>query len=120
MKIEVTKTTTTQDLKDQFHHYFPHLKFEFFNKSHGKTELNSLDDIIPNDIPIRAITREVNEGVLQIDENTVTGDLEQLFKDTFNLNIQVFRKQSGVWVETCITDYWTLGEQEQTAIEMQK
>ena len=41
---------------------------------------------------------------------TVT-DLEQNFSDVYGLSIQVFRKSGDVWLETTITDGWTLEKQ---------
>ena len=39
------------------------------------------------------------------------GDLEQRFQDVYGLSVQVFRKSGKVWLETTVTDNWTLDEQ---------
>ena len=37
--------------------------------------------------------------------------LENIFKDQFNLAVQVFRKSGNLWLETTMTDNWTLQQQ---------
>lgn len=41
---------------------------------------------------------------------TVT-DLEQSFNTIYGLGVQVFRKSGKIWLETTVTDGWTLEEQ---------
>ena len=38
-------------------------------------------------------------------------DLEKKFREVFGLGIQVFRKSGKAWLETTLTDNWTLEEQ---------
>ncbi len=38
-------------------------------------------------------------------------ELEQSFADTFGLGVRVFRKSGKSWLETTVTDGWTLEEQ---------
>ena len=38
-------------------------------------------------------------------------ELEKIFKDRFNLAVQVFRKSGNLWLETTMTDNWTLQQQ---------
>jgi len=38
-------------------------------------------------------------------------DLEKMFKNRFNLSAQVFRKSGNLWLETTMTDNWTLLQQ---------
>lgn len=52
---------------------------------------------------------KVGEIILN-DEMTV-GELEQKFKEQFDLNVQVFRKHGNSWIETTVTDNWSLQKQ---------
>jgi hypothetical protein len=45
-------------------------------------------------------------------------ELENLFKRKYKLNIQVFRKSGNAWLETTVTDAWTLDKQNQEGIEL--
>lgn len=38
-------------------------------------------------------------------------ELEKLFKDKFKLAVQVFRKSGNLWLETTMTDNWSLLQQ---------
>ena len=41
---------------------------------------------------------------------TVT-ELERQFRELYGLHVLVFRKSGKVWLETTVTDGWTLAEQ---------
>ncbi len=43
-------------------------------------------------------------------ERTIA-ELEEEFKARFDLPVQVFRKTGNVWIETSLTQDWTLAQQ---------
>jgi hypothetical protein len=45
-------------------------------------------------------------------------DLEKIFKDQFSLAMQVFRKSGNLWLETTMTDNWTLQQQNEHGREI--
>ena len=45
-------------------------------------------------------------------------ELEKAFSDIFGLNVQVFRKSNNMWLQTTITDKWSLEKQNQNGKEM--
>jgi hypothetical protein len=48
---------------------------------------------------------------------TVT-DFENALMDQFGLSAQVFRRSGNLWLETTITDYWTLKQQNEHGREI--
>ena len=48
---------------------------------------------------------------------TVT-DFENALMDQFGLSAQVFRRSGNIWLETTITDYWTLKQQNEHGREI--
>lgn len=61
---------------------------------------------------LKDIRTKHNDGVLSIDGHLKTSTFEKNFHSHFGVNVQVFRKQGRIWLQTIITDDWTLGHQE--------
>ena len=51
------------------------------------------------------------DGILEIDDSMKVSDLENTLKDQYGLLAQVFRKSGNVWLETTMSDNWTLKQQ---------
>lgn len=60
------------------------------------------------------------KGHLVINAAMTVNDLEQRFSDIYGLAVQVFRKSGRVWLETTVTDGWTLAEQNEQGEELSK
>ncbi len=52
-----------------------------------------------------------NEGIVDISIDKTVAELESELWIKFGLSAQVFRKTGSVWVETNLTDAWTLERQ---------
>jgi hypothetical protein len=48
---------------------------------------------------------------LDINDDTTVTDFENALIDQYGLSAQVFRRSGNLWLETTITDYWTLKQQ---------
>jgi hypothetical protein len=55
--------------------------------------------------------RLLHEGQMNITPAMTVTELEQEFEKIYGLHIQVFRKSGQVWLETSVTDGWTLDMQ---------
>lgn len=55
--------------------------------------------------------RQRNSGEIFLSDELTVAGLEKLFVETYGLNAQVFRKSGNVWLETTMTDNWTLKQQ---------
>ncbi|MBK9961781.1 MAG: hypothetical protein IPP06_10775 [Saprospiraceae bacterium] len=55
------------------------------------------------------------EGEIEIFPSTKVSTLENKFREVFGLHVQVFRKSGNVWIETTVTDDWTLEKQNNEA-----
>jgi hypothetical protein len=109
MKINITKETLVKEIQDEFNHSYPYLKIEFFGADTNALPKNRQS--IKTDKKIREITRQANEGVVEYDDNTTVDHLEELFRDKLGLNIHIFRRSGNIWLETTMTESWTLGDQ---------
>jgi hypothetical protein len=109
--MKIQKTSTVQHIFDQFNNVFPYLKLEFFSKEHEDHKGNKSEDIINHQTLLTTISPELVEKEFTINEEMTVSDFEQMMKDNFNLNVQVFRKSNDLWLQTTATDHWTLQKQ---------
>ncbi|ASS50417.1 MAG: hypothetical protein A3D31_12685 [Candidatus Fluviicola riflensis] len=111
MKISIHDHTTIADVQQQFSERFPYLKLEFFSKRHRPGNGTHLKFLLPHDQRLGDIRKTHNEGEIDIYPDMRVSELEQLFGTHYDLGVQVFRKSGKTWLETILTDSWTLREQ---------
>ncbi len=111
MKIAITDNRKIHQLQDEFNSSFPYLRIEFFSRTHKTGGGNSPRSLRAPDRTIGECRKIHRKGTLSINENMTVAELEQNFREMYGLNVQVFRKSGKVWLETTVTDGWTLAEQ---------
>ncbi len=117
MKLEIGQDKNLQSVKDSFNRAFPYLKLEFFRKPHHETEGSPRSQLIEGNIRMGDINPTIREGNIIINETDTVNRLEQAFRESYGLSIQVFRKQDNIWIETTRTDSMTLAEQNEKGKE---
>jgi hypothetical protein len=111
MTIQISDERSISGIQEEFNLAFPYLKLEFFRKPH-KTGAPSLKkEMKPGDKTIRECRKLHQDGSLTIIPTMTVSELEQRFQEMYGLSVQVFRKSGRVWLETTVTDNWTLYEQ---------
>ena len=118
MNILIEKSRYLKTIQQEFQLMFPQLKIEFYKNKN--TELNGHWDILDCHLTISELLPQAIEGTLEIVPVMTVSELEQQFEMQFGLHVQVFRKSGNVWLQTGRTDSWTLGQQNQEAIDMNK
>lgn len=111
MKISISDSFTIKEIQDKFSKKYPYLKLEFFSKSHRIHTGTRKEFIISTDTKLEDCRSQHHVGTLDIFPKTTVAELEKQFQDIFGLFIQVFRKSGDVWIETTVTDDWTLEKQ---------
>src|SRR5690606_2104831 len=91
---------------------------EFYSKSHDLEEATGNYFQLHHLLTIGKAQVNPKDGVIHITPDMKVKDLEQLFHDTFELNVQIFRLSGKVWLQTTATDHKTLAEQNKMAMEM--
>jgi len=109
--MEVSNNLKIKDLQAAFQQSFPFLKIEFYATPHEMGEGSLEQDVLDPELTIGEIRKAKNVGFITIDENSTTGDFEKMVQEQFGLNIQVFRKSYHRWLQTWVTDTWSLKEQ---------
>jgi hypothetical protein len=97
-------------IKEEFNKTFPYLKIEFFAKSQTVGGSPS-KKLIAYSKTIGECRTLHNKGQLIITPNMTVAEMESYFSDVFGITIHVFRKSGKVWLDTSVTNGWTLAEQ---------
>ena len=111
MKIAINDNRKILAIQEEFSQIFPYLKLEFFAKPHVKGGASPKTCIKHNTKTLEECRTIHNNGEITIIPEMTVTDLEQRFSDVYGLSVQVFRKSGKVWLETTVTDGWTLLEQ---------
>jgi hypothetical protein len=107
----VDKNMTIQDIRNEFMNLFPSLKIEFYTDAHENHEGNTKRNEILHDMKLGAVSPSLQENELVLDGEMTVKEFEATLKNDFGLNVQVFRKSKGIWLQTTSTDDWSLNVQ---------
>ncbi|MGV6862150.1 MAG: hypothetical protein ACWA41_10280 [Putridiphycobacter sp.] len=118
--LHINDNKKLKDIKSEFNDHFPHLKIEFFSEEHHEGEGNFRKAMYDDNLLLKEIRTKHNEGELSIDGHQKTSTFEENFHSHFGVNVQVFRKQGRIWLQTIVTDDWTLAFQEHKGEEFER
>lgn len=111
MRLLISPTSIISDIQKEFNNAFPFLKLEFFNnKTFTRTNFTA-SQIIHNNKKLGDGQLGIIDTILEINEEMKVSEFENIFRDKFRLAVQVFRKSGNLWLETTMTDDWTLQQQ---------
>jgi len=119
MELIIKKDKTIAQLQREFSTVFPFLKIEFFDVPYKPDSALPRDKMIKHDRKFSTLKRMHTEGTIAILPNDKVSDLEARLWDLFGLSAQVFRKSGNLWIETSLTDQWTLERQNNEGREME-
>ena len=103
MEIRLAPDRSISEIQREFSAEFPYLKLEF-------TVTGSKKMLEPHQKFGKAQASSHNGNIEILPEMRVK-DLEQKFKDDFAVIAQVFRRSGNSWLQTTMTDGWTLKQQ---------
>ena len=109
--MQIYNTKQLKILQEEFKNTFPFLKIEFFSISHEIREGSDEKYLLDNELTVGEVREKNIAGFLSLNEDMPVGVFEKLFESSFELNVQVYRKSHGKWLQTWASDVWTLGEQ---------
>ena len=111
MIIEINDTKTLEEVSKSFSENFPFLKIEFYDEAHHWQEQSSRKHMLPHNKTIGEVRKKHNPGAMEIHNWQKTGKVEQEFRKLFGLNVQLFRQEGDLWVQTAGTDELSIEEQ---------
>jgi hypothetical protein len=111
MNILISDNRNLQQLQQQFSENFPYLKLEFFTRQ-NRTGNGPARKLIKTQGQTIGQCRTIhNKRQVSISATMTVAELEQQFRENYGLNVQVLRKSGKVWLETTVTNGWTLEQQ---------
>jgi glycerol-3-phosphate O-acyltransferase len=119
MQMMINGDRLVRDVQQEFSRVYPFLKIEFF-RINGLQKAKAIkENQIKHDQKLRSAKgRDIKKGDLVIDDVMSVADLEKAFMAKFGLITQVFRKSGNIWLETTITDSWSLKQQNEMGREI--
>jgi hypothetical protein len=118
MTINISEKLQLNDVQKEFNAFFPYLKIEFFKKSHGIDKPSPAQKMLTHSLAINEARTSKEEGYLELWPEMTVAELEQSFWTKYGLSVQVFRKSGNLWLETTMTDKWTLSQQNKHGLEI--
>ena len=120
MKIAINDHRKIYAIQEEFNGIYPYLKLEFFSNSHKSGGASPKTQVKHNNETLGECRTVHHKGDLTIVPDMTVSDLEQNFGDVYGLGVQVFRKSGKTWLETTVTDNWTLAEQNRQGEDLSK
>jgi hypothetical protein len=112
MELSINENNRLCDIQYAFSKHFPFLKIEFFVFEGGKEKVFSRKHMVTDTTKrLGEITPVLRSGKISIHGHQKVRTLEHHFSEFFGVDIQVFRKSGNEWLQTIVTDDWSLSEQ---------
>lgn len=111
MTIKIRSGMKISTLQKQFNSVFPFLKLELFKHRHKAHVGNTKKDKIEPQGTLKHLRKSHSKAAIEVTEYMTVSMLEQLLSSDFGLSAQVFRRSGRLWLETTVTDDWTLKQQ---------
>ena len=113
MQLRIEYDTTIKDVQREFNAFYPYLKIEFFENSDAEYNAEPKLRRISGNKVVAEISKFNASGRIDMDGKRTVSQIENDFHEAFGLSVQVFRKSGNLWIETTLTDSWTLDKQNQ-------
>jgi hypothetical protein len=111
MNIEIHDTNSLSSVQQAFNSMFPYLKIEFF------TNLKSVSGRFQRKVIEKYIQTfgehkktDSSDPIVITPEMTIA-DLDQKLQTAFGMSVKLYRYSGRLWLETSVTDSWTLEQQ---------
>lgn len=106
MMLLISENKQIQDIQHDFTACYPFLRLDFYrwqSNPAGRKHLSRATSLKAAGLK--------HDGTLSLSDEMTVAELENKFLDTFGLDVQVSRKSGTFWLETTMTDGWTLQKQ---------
>ena len=108
MEILITDDRLISDIQKEFSTEYPFLKIEFFRNFHKSGEPSAKLQLISKTLALGQVRSVHTEGMVDLNGGRSVEEIEKEFQSKYGLSVQVFRKSGNVWIETSLTDHWSL------------
>jgi hypothetical protein len=108
--ITVKRDSRVEDIQDQFTAAFPFLRVEFLKTFSNTRAERKTKYARPHD-SFKRIPGFIDEGKIDMYATQTIATVENNFKEHLGVSAQVFRRSGDIWIETTLTEDWTLEQQ---------
>lgn len=115
LTLKINGSQSAGDFRKEFSSAFPFLKIELLRKSTNQEEKPGAKGITT--LPANQLMSKT-QVAFDINEATTVADLKSLFLEKLGIITLVYRKSGTMWIETSLTDDWSLGRQNLEAEQM--
>jgi hypothetical protein len=111
MNIEIHDTNSLSSVQQSFNSVFPYLKIEFF------TNLKSVSGRFQRKVIEKYIQtfgehkKTDSFDPIVISPEMTIADLDQQLQTAFGMSVKLYRYSGRLWLETSVTDSWSLEQQ---------
>lgn len=116
MRISLSKHRLISEVQQEFSTRYPFLKLEFYRKENA--DPCSAARFHLQDTALLEAAGLRKEGVIETGDEMTVAELERTFLKNFGLRAQVSRKSGLLWLETTMTDNWSLYKQNEHGREI--
>jgi len=121
MKSSIARQLLIKEVQNEFSNAYPFLKVDF-TRGRGEKRVapyagpanaagNSQVQPGENEEPVNEIARKLLWDEFGVTDNMKVSELELLLQYEFGLPAQLLRKSGNLWLETRMTQHWTLRQQ---------
>lgn len=110
IEISVGKDSRISDIQEAFHRHYPFLKVEFFKEVHVLHDGKRPEKINPQ-ARMGGIMPDLSERKILIQSDKKVIDLKKEFRKDLGLMAFFYRRSGKLWIETSLTDDWSLERQ---------
>ena len=110
--------TPVAEVQRIFHQTYPFLKLVFFKKAHDEGAPSMAADQLEATGNFADIGMRGDGGSISIAPSRTVAELEMEMEERCGLHVQVFRKSDNLWIQTSVSDHWTLARQNEDGKEI--
>ena len=107
--LRLLRNKTVNSIQAEFNTAYPFLKIDMY-KPVGRGQFEGGRVKLGHSVLLESLDT-LKEGEFLIFDSMTVGQLEKSFLEKFGVLVQVSRKSGSVWLETTMTDNWTLKQQ---------
>jgi len=115
MRLRFLRSKTILEIQEAFSQEFPFLKLEFYPQTVNK----GLKKHLLHGSSLADAGMKKEEAFIEVNRNMTVAELENLLTKELGVDAQVSRKSGQLWLETTMTDGWTLDKQDTHGRELE-
>src|SRR5690606_18941518 len=112
MTLKLSDNLSISELQEQFTGMFAFLKIRLYKVGEGEERQQLRESKTLKEAGLK------KQGKLHIDGDITVGEFEKKLREEYGLIAQVSRRSGRVWLETTMTDNWTLNHQNEHGREL--